>query len=355
MTPAVDEKNLSDIIREEAAASGPLDFARFMETALYHPRLGYYSQNERTDDYYTSVDVHPIFAILWARYFFKEWEKKFSGQNIRLIELGAGAGLLADKILNECKKFPEFYEKISYVAVETSELRRQAAEKNLSQHARFKTASAFDFPENSIQGFIFSNEFFDALPVRRAVKKNGRLSEIFVDGSLKETVREASPELRRYFEWLKIEPAEDCKAEAHLQAREWMAKIARSLQKGLVASIDYGMSARELYSEERTEGTLLGHYRHQTNRDFFERIGEQDLTAHVNFTALIQEGEERGLGTRSFQTQSQFFLENGMEDLMEAVNRETDPRAKLKASAAVKSLIHPEGMGGTFKVLLQEK
>ncbi len=349
------DPHLRALIGEEIEAKGPMDVARFMELALYHPDWGYYSCREKTFDYYTNVDVHPVYAELLAHYFHNRWKQKFPGQKIRLIELGAGSGVLARKILDACRKYPDFYHSLTYVAVETSARRREAAAALSDVHPAFRIQAEFDFPEASIEGFVFSNEFFDALPVRRVAVQGGKLKEIFLNPSLKESWLDPSAEAARYFEWLGVPPAEGCKAEAHPAARAWMERIGRSIKSGLVITIDYGLSALELYSELRSEGTLLAHFRHAANRDFYSRIGEQDLTSHANFTALIRAGEEQGLRQRSFQTQSDFLLENGAGEMAEAVRRETDPIAQFKASAAVKSLIHPEGMGGTFKVLVQEK
>ncbi len=350
---------IRSFLREEIQKSGPMSFSRFMEAALYHPDWGYYSQREKTEDYYTSVDVHPLFAELLALYLKRQWKEMFSGKKFQVIELGAGSGALAGKILDACGKDPDFYGCIRYTAVETSALRREAARAVTSRHPAFQILPDFDFSNGSIEGVILSNEFFDALPVNRVAMKDSALAEIFLDAdldaNLKERLMDPSSETREYFDWLRVRPAEGCRAEAHPAARRWMEKIAAALKRGLALSIDYGLTAPELYSEMRPEGTLLCHYRHQTNRDFYDRIGAQDLTAHVNFTALIKAGEEQGLRLKSLQTQSRFFLDNGIEEMANAVNRETDPKARFKASAALKSLIHPEGMGGTFKVLVQEK
>jgi SAM-dependent MidA family methyltransferase len=170
----------------------------------------------------------------------------------------------------------------------------------------------------------------------------------------KETTEPAAKELGDYFERMGEYPKDGAQAEAQISAVEWMKKIARSIKRGAVLSIDYGLEAREILSIIRPQGTALCHYHHSTHRDFYERIGEQDITAHVNFSPLIQEGEKWGL-TYSFMTQSRFILENGFEKAVEKIEKITYPKARLKLSSAIKSLIHPQSMGGTFKVLLQKK
>ena len=134
-----------------------------------------------------------------------------------------------------------------------------------------------------------------------------------------------------------------------------MARLAGSLDSGTIMSVDYGLHAEELYSDLRPEGTALCHFRHSTNREFYKNLGLQDITCHVNFTALVNEGKAGGLNSAPVTTQTRFLLDNGMEESLAAVQSTVDERSRLKTTSAIKTLIHPEGMGGTFKVLIQRK
>lgn len=356
MTPASAQK-LQELLRQKIKANGPMNFADYMELALYHPEFGYYSLNEQTEDYYTNVDVHPIFGKILAQYFYALWKEKFvPGETFTLVECGAGPGKLAKHVLDECLRWGDFYANIEYVGVERSAARRKKAAESLASHgARARQAERFDFADGSLRGAIFSNELFDALPVRRVAKQNGKIREFFIDAELREILAEPSREVRDFFQWLGAEPVEGCKAEAQLAAREVSAAFAKALGKGAILTIDYGYEAKELYLEHRSEGTLLCHWRHQTDRNFLETPGLKDLTAHANFTVIAQESEAYGIKNERLRTQSQFLLDNGLEKIIEEMQAAQNPISRFKTSAAIKSLIHPEGMGGTFKVLLQTK
>ncbi len=351
-------KELRAILAQQALDQGPLPFSDFMQAALYHEKYGYYTSQDTSADFYTNADVGEIFAKILARYFYKQAQQMFaSSQEITLVELGAGTGKLGGDIVG-CllAEFPDFEKRFCYIGVETSARRRALAETEnaaLSGHMRF--SSEYDFPVNAISGIIFSNEFFDALPFHRIRNYNGILEEIYINESLEEVALTPRLEVRDYLSWIGRIPPENAIGEAHLACREWLRKIAMSLKKGLILSIDYGYESHELYSQTRPLGTALCHYRHQTNREFYARIGEQDITAQVNFSALIQEGSTHGLLNRPLKTQSAFLLEHGLIDFVKAVDKSPDPRHKLKMSSAIKSLIHPEGMGGIFKVLEQLK
>lgn len=360
MSTSLSINNLKNLIKEQIKENGPISFSEFMELALYHPQLGYYSKNAQSNDYYTNVDVHSIFGDILARFFFKEWKKCFTNEkHFYLVELGCGNGKLAHQILSWFSHVSECYQNLKYVGIEKSSFRRDYC-KNLNSifKERFDVREDFSFPDNSINGIIFSNEFFDALPFHRAVKKNGRIQEIFIDSNFEEILSKPTEPVKEYFNWLKIEPEDNCIAEVHMESRKWIKKIAKALRKGLILTIDYGYEAKELYSEVRPEGTAICHFRHQTNKSFYENLGTQDITSHVNFTALIKEAESWGIKFHSLQTQSKFVLENGLEEMQKSIDKtlsNNDARSNLKTSSAIKSLIHPEGMGGIFKVLIQKK
>jgi SAM-dependent MidA family methyltransferase len=189
---------------------------------------------------------------------------------------------------------------------------------------------------------------------------HGELKEIYVaqdHGQLKEQRGELSDSrIASYFQSMDITLQEDQRAEVNLKALDWMEKVAWCLKKGFVLTIDYGYLAKELYGPHRREGTLLCYTQHQTSDNPYERLGQQDITSHVNFTSLIQKGEEVGLQFTGLVPQYQFLLALGLLQEMESLGREMPEMDALQLRLSLKHLIEPEmGMGEVFKVLIQHK
>lgn len=356
MTPRASTP-LAERLAARIRARGPLTFADYMAACLYDPAHGYYSRpaSRRFADYYTSVDVHPIFGRLLARQFHEIWEGLGRPAPFPLVEAGAGTGRLADHILDfVARELPEFGRALAYVAVERSAARRAA------HPAGEGFRSAAEMPDEVPVGCIFSNELLDALPVHRVVRAGGDLREIYVtwrDAAFGEEAGPLStPALADYFREQGVELAEGQQAEAGLAAREWIEDAGRRLGRGFVLTVDYGHEARVLYDARRRCGTLLAYRGHQVSEDFFAAPGEQDLTAHVSFTALELAGRRAGLARTGLVSQAHFLLAlgrgNAFADLEVPGQSETD---RLRARLLLKNLIHPEGMGETFHVLVQHK
>jgi SAM-dependent MidA family methyltransferase len=343
---------------------GPIPFCDYMEACLYDSEHGYYSRPEarRFADYYTSVDVHPIFGRLLARQFREMWDALGRPDPFWLVECGAGVGRLAAHILDfSGRHLPEWHAALRYVGVEASASRREALTRTLGRHAVAGRASAAaELPEEIPNGCIFSNELLDALPVHRVVLENGALKEIYVALRGGEFVDQlgslSSPAIADYFRDQGITLLEGQQAEAGLAACRWIESAARRLSRGFVLTVDYGREARELYDEGHMRGTLLAYAGHRAGEDFYHTPGEQDLTAHVNFTALDLWGRRAGLTRTGLATQSQFLLalgrRNEFADLYDEAATETD---KLRARLLLKNLIHPDGMGEMFSVFVQHK
>jgi SAM-dependent MidA family methyltransferase len=215
-------------------------------------------------------------------------------------------------------------------------------------------------PSEPITGCVLSNELVDALPVHRVVRRDGALKELYVDAvgaAFVERLAEPStPELAAYFERLGISLAEGQQAEINLAAIAWMREVGRALRRGYVLTIDYGYPADELYGPHRPRGTLLAYHRHRTNEAFFERVGRQDLTAHVDFTTLARAGRSAGLEVEGLTDQTSFLLGLGAhetaERLLESAADETEREGVL---SGIRALLDPQGMGRIFKVLIQRK
>lgn len=358
MTPLA--KLLADRIRR----FGPITFADYMRECLYHPVHGYYSKAEskRFADYYTSVDVHPIFARLLARQFAEMWESLGRPKEFTLVEAGAGVGRFAAQFLDfSSAKIPEFYDALRYVAVERSASRREQAMITANRHATARrfTASA-EVPPRIATGCFFSNELVDALPVHRVVMHGGAMKEILVefrDGRFVDVVAPVSTcAISEYFAAQSISLCEGQHAEAGLEACDWISEVGRRLAHGYVLTIDYGHPASDLFDDRHMRGTLLAYQNHRVSEEFYALPGEQDLTAHVNFTALESWGKRSGLEIAGFTSQTAFLLAlgqgNEFADLYDEGQTEAE---RTKARLQLKTLIHPEGMGERFQVLIQRK
>ena len=355
---------LAELLADRISRFGLLTFADYMRECLYHPVHGYYSKAEskRFADYYTSVDVHPIFARLLARQFAEMWENLGRPAEFTLVEAGAGVGRFAGHVLGFCEaKLPAFYDVLRYVAVERSGARREQSTIHSKRHAAMGHFSASaEVPAHIAAGCFFSNELVDALPAHRVVMVGGTMKEIFVgfhDGRFVDVVASLSTcAITEYFSAQGITLCEGQHAEAGLEACDWITEIGRRLERGYALTIDYGHPAAELFDERHMRGTLLAYQNHRVSEDFYASPGEQDLTAHVNFTALESWGKRSGLETAGFTSQTAFLLAlgqgNEFADLYDEGQTEAE---RTKARLQLKTLIHPEGMGERFQVLIQRK
>jgi SAM-dependent MidA family methyltransferase len=250
---------------------------------------------------------------------------------------------------------------LRYVAVERSAPRRALQSEGLRAHrAREHFAAASELPTEISCGCIFSNELFDAMPVHRLVREGHDLRELYValgpHGLCEQTGPLSSAALGEYFSGQGIALEESQQAEVNVQACDWIEDVGKRLRRGFVLTVDYGHEASELYDQRHMRGTLLAYHRHRASEDFFRAPGEQDLTAHVNFTALDRWGRRSGLVRTGFHSQSNFLMalarQSDFADLQsERMNESERSRARL----LFKTLIYPEGMGETFQVLIQHK
>jgi SAM-dependent MidA family methyltransferase len=355
---------LAELLAERIRRFGSLTFADYMRECLYHPVHGYYSKAEskRFADYYTSVDVHPIFARLLTRQFAEMWEVLGRPAEFALVEAGAGVGRFAVQVLDFCEaKFPGFYRALRYVAVERSVSRREQATIAAKRHAdagRFIVSP--EVPAHIAAGCFFSNELVDALPVHRVVMDGGTLKEILVDfrdGKFVDVVAPVSTcAITEYFGAQGITLCEGQHAESGLEACDWISEVGRRLARGYVLTIDYGHPAADLFDDHHMRGTLLAYQNHRVSEDYYAAPGEQDLTAHVNFTALETWGKRSSLETAGLTSQTAFLMAlgqgNEFADLYDEGQSEAE---RTKARLQLKTLIHPEGMGERFQVLVQGK
>jgi SAM-dependent MidA family methyltransferase len=209
----------------------------------------------------------------------------------------------------------------------------------------------------SIEGCIVSNELLDSMPIHRIAMSEGRVREIYLnwDGRrFVEELREPAPEVRRYFDDLKLLPGEGCRGEVNPEAPRWMGKAGDALSRGFVLTFDYGYEAPDLYAPWRTDGTLLCFYRHNPSADPYARIGRQDMTSHVDFATIRRAGEEAGLRTIGLTSQAEFLTRLGIAEALPPAPGEIDLEERLARRRAVSELIDPAGLG-RIKVLAQAK
>ncbi len=406
--------SLRQIIEQEIREHGPIPFSRYMQLCLYHPELGYYSRNAeqfgKAGDFYTSSDVHAVFGRLLARQFEEIWRALGSPGEIEILELGPGRGLFAQDVLAWTeKKFPQLFQALHYSLAEQSPKLRDRLRSVLAlflesgkassvsenpaerlSHQRLmpwfsdisgsqpatpadapdsfyssaeKTAKGAAAPDNAmiertlgaeVPIIVFANEFFDALPVE-IISSEGSLRISATDGRFVETWVPPSAEELALLDRYGVHPELGERVEVPLLAQRYMARLAASVGKGVIIAIDYGYT-REEQLAGRHRGTVMAYRQHSATPDPYEAPGEQDLTAHVNFTALSAAAEESGMQAQPLLTQSQFLMGIGEPNqFADAFEDCRVPQERAKVALQLKHLVTPAGMGESFHVLVATK
>jgi SAM-dependent MidA family methyltransferase len=338
---------LQELIINTINKRGPISFHDFMEMALYYPVQGYYAAPRdkigEAGDFYTSPYLTDLFGEMIAGQLEEMW-RILDRRPFTIVECGAGTGLLCRDILRHLKNNRELFEHLTYMIIEKSEWMRQK-EKTLLAGEDFLpmvrwVASLRDLPH--IHGCILSNELVDNFAVHQVVM-TGQLMEVFVtyDNGFKEILEPASPSLNAYLQEFQVTLPEGARAEINLEATEWIRDAAAALSSGFVLTIDYGHCAADLYS--RRTGTLACYHRHQVGHCPYDHIGEQDITTHVNFSALDRWGSRHGLEYCGYTSQTRFLQGLGL----------TSRLHHLGISAPQLRILFD--MSSRFKVLIQRK
>jgi len=353
---------LRERIKQEIRERGPIPFSRYMEMCLYEPGLGYYAKSKeqfgKAGDFYTSSDVHAIFGRLMARQLAEMWRVLGSPEQIEIVELGPGRGLFARDVLDWSRqKFPDFFRALHYTLVEASAALREKLATTLEEHIAAGKAvvigdvASYVSTENVI---VFANEFFDALPVE-VLSNHGAMRVGWEAGRFVESLVSASAAELEYLDRYSIHPEEGEHVEAGLEAERWMPRIAAAVPRGFVVIIDYGYTRQELLAG-RYRGTIMCYRQHSASDNPYEAPGEQDITAHVNFTGLRASGEQAGLECLGLITQAQFLMGIGEEtQFSDAFEDARLPQERAKRGLQLKHLVTPAGMGETFQVLVMSK
>lgn len=408
--------SLRQVIEQEIGEHGPIPFSRYMELCLYHADLGYYSRNAeqfgKAGDFYTASDVNTVFGRLLARQFDEIWRALGSPPQIEILELGPGRGLFALDVLTWAEtKFPSFFHALHYSLVERSPKLRERLRGVLTRFLESGTASSVSeganeglqvrrpwFPEASggaatarpsrdiaesfylptdgtregttsavpgdameeralnpeVPVIVFANEFFDALPVEilsaegalRISAEAGRFVEMWVPPSAEEL---------EFVDRYGVHPEAEERIEVPLLAHRYLASLAASMRKGLIVAVDYGYTRPEQLAGSH-RGTLMAYRQHSATPNPYAAPGEQDLTAHVNFTALSAAAEENGMQVQPLLTQSQFLMGIGeANQFADAFEECRLPQERAKVALQLKHLVTPAGMGESFHVLVAGK
>lgn len=366
------ENPLEQKIIRRIQAEGRITFEQFMEMALYDPEYGYYRSPDlvigKGGDFYTSAHLHPVFGIMLGRQLAEFWE--FSGRPsaFTVVEVGGGEGHICRDLLGSLQGTP-FFSSLRYIMVEINPVMRQKQQSLLNSPGPLSDGQSGSLPAGKVQwvsalselgpiacGCVFSNELFDAFPVH-LVEMADELQEIYIavaeDILIEERGPLSSQAVADYFDSLSICFDRGYRTEANLRCRDWFREVSGILQEGFVLTIDYGYLGRDYYSEDRNRGTLLCYHRHQMHEDPLRHIGRQDITCHVDFSAVKKWGEEVGLRTVGLSSQGAFFVALGIdEEILKLPADSADYQFEL---ARIKKLILPQGMGDSHMVLLQYK
>ena len=345
---------LPEIIIKKIKEEGTISFRDFMEMALYYPSLGYYNSEQdkigKQGDYYTSPVLSSLFGKMIGKQIEEMWcmldKKPFT-----LVEYGAGTGALCYDILDYLKNNSALYNQLNYCIIEKSK-KMQQQEKALLHEKLSWYNSINEIPE--INGCILSNEVLDNFPVHKVIMHN-ELMEVFVDydDEFIEVLQPANKRLKNYLREQNIILPKDYCTEINLEAIEWIKKIATSLKTGFVLTIDYGFSHSDLYDSKRNLGTLVCYKNHEINYSPYCNIGRQDITAHVNFSALIYWGQKYGLECTGFTTQDHFLRSLGLVNYLRKLELDNSDKNNEGFIFQINKLLMD--MGNKFKVLIQQK
>lgn len=345
---------------------GPISFARFMDTALYHPELGYYRQPLRKPgrggDFITSPELHPFFGNTLARQVAEVWDAVGQPHHLVVREHGASSGGLAyDILVALSEKAPDVLDAIDYRLIDVNTHRMDEAIAAMAE-VGFAGKVHAEHPDEVTPeaGLVLANEVADALPVHRFVIRDGAIREVLVgvDGDDAFINVEADPDsallarIESHFDRHGVSLPNDARFEFSPAAAEWMTTVAAKLTTGMAIVIDYGYDAATLYRDHRLHGTLRGYWQHTATDDPYIRVGEQDLTAHVDFSLLADAAVEEGMRPLGLTTQGEYLTALGLGDWLMELQQQPDVQYDEYALAqnATMRLIDPAGLG-RFRVL----
>ncbi len=349
-----------------------IPFAVYMDLSLYQPDCGYYATKSSIlgpdGDFITSPYLGHDFGELLAVQFADMWHALGEPTPFHLVEMGAGQGLIAADVLTYLQQHhSDCYAALNYIIIEKSPAFRALQQERLT-HEKVSWTTLDEL--QPITGCFFSNELVDAFPVHIIEKHDNQLQEVYVttqDSTLQETLGPFSTDkLTQYFALVGIDLLTDAypngyRTEVNLAALDWLDTVASRIDRGFLLTIDYGHTAQRYYSPARHKGTLKCYYQHRHHDNPYTNIGQQDLTAHVDFTALQRHGEKKGLTTLGFTQQGLFLMALGLGDRIGKLNQTIFPgpdafNQLIQRRQSLHQLMDMTPMGlGTFGVLVQSK
>ena len=351
------EQLKTKIIQFIHSNQGWMSFDRFMDFALYDPELGYYTGALRKfgekGDFVTASEISNFFAKTLCIQF----KEIFQSVSRSIIEIGAGSGQFALQVIQSLSSDHENINHYFILEISPS-LRKQQYElltKNLPSHLFSKIQWIDEIPKE-YEGIIFCNEFLDALPVELIKKDSGMYYQkgIGIENDLLVWKEKPIDDISNYEEIDLKNLPDDYVAEYPLYIKNWLKKISQSLNKGIVFIIDYGFNQREYFHEQRSQGTLMCHFKHYAHDNPLIQVGIQDITTHVNFSYVAREASKLGLNITGFISQANFLINCGILNLLETINLE-DRALYMKSVSEVQKLLSPSEMGDLFKVMTLEK
>lgn len=362
-------------LRQRIAVKGPIPFVDFMEQALYHPHYGYYSNPSkpigRQGDFFTNVSVGHLFGQLIGQQFEEMWRAATPcTHGFWIVEQGAHTGQFCVDVMSWMRQFaPEFYAEAQYLFIEPRENYRQKQKETLGaagiDPAKVHWSADWkDIPDHSIEGVVFSNELLDSFPVHRIQYLGDQWHEqyvtwngsrfAFVNGEL------SSEALREEIKHIPKIHIQRYTTEVNVRALDWVKTVCSKIARGFLFTIDYGFPDTLYYNRTRVEGTLTCYHKHRRRYNPLDLVGQQDITAHVNFSAIARTAVCCGLEVNGYADQHHFMVGIAHDDLEGFEKHCADtlgmsPDQHTQMIRAFKTLMHPELMGTTFKYLIQQK
>ncbi|WP_254052810.1 class I SAM-dependent methyltransferase [Bacillus sp. V59.32b] len=353
------EKFIIDLLNQKPDRK--MTYHEFISTVLYTPKLGYYMGDRekigKQGDFYTTSNLSDVFGRTLAKWILHIITE--SGLPPVLCEIGGGTGRLADSILTYIKNHePDMFDRLQYFIIDISPFQREKQKETLSA---FKDIHYIDALEDLpvIEGIIFSNELFDALPVHVVEKKHGLLFEVMITEKAGQLVEVLEPlekqEILRYLQEQDVSLVEGQRFEVPLEMVAYLQSIAGHLQKGFLVSIDYGYTNEEWKEPVHRKGSLRGYHKHQMVENVLSYPGKMDMTTHIHFDALIKFGAVFGLKHEALIGQQEFLLRAGILNELQAHDDPNPFSETAKRNRAIRNLIVPGGISSYFRVLLQSK
>lgn len=351
--------SLLSLIHTQIEQQGDMPFVEFMQQALYNPHFGYYSAGLQKfgaqGDFTTAPELTPLFGQTLAN----QCQQLLATMDAPvLFEFGAGSGRLCIDLLTQLERLNCL--PCAYHILEVSNNLRQRQHELIREkipHLLDRVTWHDCWPKKAFKGVIIANEVLDAMPIDRFLQTENGLLESYVtikaQGELAEVFKPCTnSRLLSHIQTILPKEQTPYQSEVNLFIDDWIKQCYAMLAEGAMFLIDYGFPRHEYYHPDRNTGTLMCHYRHHAHSNPLVHIGEQDITAHVDFTHVAEAAHAAGFHVAGYTNQASFLLANGLLSLLEEL---ADGNSRLNAQQAVKQLIQPNEMGELFKVIALTK